>query len=258
MLKKITFTVIFLLSSIYPAYAWDCMTHAYIAKMAGLSIPEAACMPDITRDDNYDLLAPFHYHDAAPNAVVTVDYIDKFKTTEIQLLHNGKNFKVYVPHPAGVLYWRIVDIYEKMKSLDKTKPDNRLAYQYYLATIAHFIGDLSQPLHNFPYGDNIASDGKIYENEGNFNRENHIKFDEAFSEYLKNNPEINNKIVIALKEIQLNSTEELKEKIAEIANSAIEIANKCYRENRIPNEEELIKQVASSISLLKAVVKSTN
>ncbi|GAB6184319.1 S1/P1 nuclease [Thermodesulfovibrio hydrogeniphilus] len=258
MLKRLIIILIFLLSSIYPAYAWDCMTHAYIAKMAGLNIPEAACMPDITRDDNYDLLAPFHYHDAAPNTVVTVDYIDKFKITELQLLHNGKNFKVYVPRPAGVLYWRIVDIYEKMKSLDKTKPDNKLAYQYYLATIAHFIGDLSQPLHNFPYGDNIASDGKIYENEGNFNRENHIKFDEAFSEYLKNDSDINKKIMNAVKEINLESTEDLKREIAKIANSALEIANKCYIENRIPNEEELIKQVASSISLLKAVVKSTN
>ncbi|ACI20880.1 conserved hypothetical protein [Thermodesulfovibrio yellowstonii DSM 11347] len=260
MREKLKYFIVFLILffPISISHAWDCKTHAYIAKKAGIRIPEAACMPDIIRDENYDLLAPFHYHDASPDTVVTPEYIDKFGIKEAFLLVDGKNFRISVPHPAGVLYWKIVQIYEKMKSLDRTKPDNVLAYEYYLVSIAHYIGDLSQPLHNFPYGDSPASDGKMYEKEGYFNREYHIKFDEAFSHYLNTSADIHIKIDNAIKQIKLSSKEDLKKEISEIANSAIKIANKCYNENRLPNEEELIKQISWSISLLRAVIISTN
>lgn len=238
------------------SYAWDCFTHAYIAKKAGIRIPEAACMPDIIRDENYDLLAPMHYHDAAPGTVVTPEYIDKYTVKEVIVNIDGRNLKILLPHQAGVLYWKIVNLYEKMKSLDKNKPDNRLAYEYYLVTIAHYIGDLSQPLHNFPYGDNPASDGKIYFDEGNFNKEYHIKFDEAFDVYIGSS-HTEEKINKTIKEIAISNSDDLKKEISKIANSAIKIANQCYKEKRMPNEEELIEQISWSVSLLKAVIKST-
>lgn len=253
---KYYIALIFFLFLVSNSYAWDCLTHAYIAKKAGIRIPEAACMPDIIRDENYDLLAPFHYHDAAPDTVVTPDYIEKFDIKETLTVIDGKSYKLLVPHPAGVLYWKIVQIYEKMKSLDKAKKDNLLAYEYYLVSIAHYIGDLSQPLHNFPYGDSAASDGKIYQNEGNFNKEYHIKFDEAFSSYI-GSPQTEEKINRALKQINISGTADLKREISKIANSAIKIANQCYKEKRMPTEEELIEQIAWSVSLLRAVVKST-
>jgi len=240
------------------SYAWDCKTHAYIAKRAGIRIPEAACMPDIIRDENHDLLGPFHYHDAAPNTIVTADYIDRFKVSEVNIQFEGNSFRVLVPHPAGILYWKIVDLYEKMKNLDRTKPDNQLAYEYYMVTIAHFVGDLSQPLHNFPYADKPSGDGKVYEEEGKFNRDYHYKFDEAFSYYLNNDPNIHSKINEHIKNIDLKSTEQLKNEISAIANSAIKIANQCYLEKRMPSEDELLKQVSWSISLLMAIIKSTN
>lgn len=151
-----------------------------------------------------------------------------------------------------------MDIYEKMKSIDKARSENLLIYEYYLVNIAHYIGDLSQPLHNFPYGNLPASDGKIYEEEGKFNKEYHIKFDESLSNYLNSDPEIDKKIDSAIKEIKLNSKEDLKKEISEIANSAIKIANQCFMEKRLPTEEELINQISWSISILKAVIKSTN
>lgn len=238
------------------SYAWDCFTHAYIAKKAGIKIPEAACMPDIIRDENYELLAPMHYHNAAPQTVVTPEYIDKYSVKEVIVNADGRAVKILLPHQAGVLYWKIVNLYEKMKSLDKTKPDNLLAYEYYLVTIAHYIGDLSQPLHNFPYGESVASDGKIYIDEGNFNREFHIKFDEAFDPYM-GKPETEERINRALKTINIKNTEDLKNEISKIANSAIKIANQCFKEKRMPEEEELTEQIAWSISLLRAVIKST-
>lgn len=60
--------IVFLLLILFSSHAnaWDCLTHAYIAKKAGIRIPEAACLPDIIRDENYELLAPMHYHNASP------------------------------------------------------------------------------------------------------------------------------------------------------------------------------------------------
>lgn len=257
-MRKCIYLIFLTLILLFYSYAdaWDCLTHAYIAKKAGIKIPEAACMPDIIRDENYDLLAPMHYHNAAPNTVVTPEYIDKYAIEELIVNTDSRKVKILLPHQAGVLYWKIVNIYEKMKSLDKTKSDNRLAYEYYLVTIAHYIGDLSQPLHNFPYGDTQSSDGRVYNDEGNFNKEYHIKFDEAFDSYI-GKPQTEEKINRALKKIDISETEDLKKEISKIANSAIKIANQCYKEKRMPTEEELIEQISWSVSLLRAVIKST-
>ncbi len=70
-------------------------------------------MPDIIRDENYDLLAPMHYHDAAPGTVITPEYIDKYTVKEVIVNIDGRNLKILLPHQAGVLYWKIVNLYEK-------------------------------------------------------------------------------------------------------------------------------------------------
>ncbi len=254
--KYIYWLLIFLLLFSSKSLAWDCKTHAYIAKKAGIKIPEAACMPDIIREESYSLLSPFHYHNASPDTIVTPEYIDKYRVEEINIFIDNRVFKIKVPHQAGVLYWKIVDIYEKMKSLDRSIPDNQLIYEYYLANIAHYIGDLSQPLHNFPHGDNPASDGKIYPKEANFNAQNHVKFDEAFTFYFASDKEVDSKINARIKQIKISSIEDLKKEISIIANSAIEIARKCYKENRMLQEDEVINQIALSISLLRALIIS--
>lgn len=238
------------------AQAWDCFTHAYIAKKAGLRIPEAACMPDIIRDEQYDLFEPLHYHSAPPDAIITAEYVDKFKIAEKTVTINGKNYRLRVPDPAGVLYYKIVELYEKMKALDRRNHDNLLALEYYLFTIAHYIGDLSQPLHNFPYGEKVASDGRVYAQEGKFNREFHDRFDQAFTELLRRDPLLDQEIEKSLKTIRIENSETLKEEIAKIASSAQKIARACFTEKRLPTKEELVLQVSSSISLLRAIVES--
>ncbi len=256
--KQIVIQILLILSIFSISYAWDCKTHAYIAKKAGLKVPEAACMPDIIRDELYDLLSPSHYHNASPDTFVTSEYIERFNVEEILIENKGKRYKISVPHPSGILYWKILQIFEKMKSLDKSIQDNLLAYEYYLFNIAHYIGDLSQPLHNFPYGEYPASDGKVYALEGNFNKEYHFKFDESFSHSLYINPQIDFLIEKNIKDLNIRSKEDLKKEISAIANAALKIANACFKENRLPSEEELVQQISWSISLLKAIIKATN
>lgn len=250
-------TILILLFSQY-VYAWDCKTHAYIAYKAGIKIPEAACLPDIIRDENPAVLAPLHYHNATTETIVTPQYIDAFSVKETTITSNGREINILLPHQAGVLYWKIIDIYKKMKNLDRAHTDGKLSYEYYLTAIAHYIGDLSQPLHNFPYSDTPASDGKIYLEEGKFNKENHIKFDESFSQYRLADPKIEEKVENSIKQIDITSEEDLKKEVAKLANSSISLAKKCFSEKRIPTEEELINQISWSISLLKAIIKATN
>jgi hypothetical protein len=57
--------------------------------------------------------------------------------------------------------------------------------------------------------------------------------------------------------IQIKSIDDLKREISKIANSSIGLANKCYAQKRIITEDEALKQVAMSVSLLKAIIDST-
>ena len=55
-----------------------------------------------------------------------------------------------------------------------------------------------------------------------------------------------------------NFEEDLAIEIAKIANNSIHLANRCYSENRIPTKDEALRQIAMSVSLLRAIIKSTN
>ena len=57
--------------------------------------------------------------------------------------------------------------------------------------------------------------------------------------------------------ITINTIDDLKAEISKVANSAISLADKCYSQKRIISEDEALKQVAMSVSLLKAIMKST-
>ncbi|NVN99403.1 MAG: hypothetical protein HXX17_08770 [Geobacteraceae bacterium] len=236
------------------SYGWSCPTHSFIAHQAGLSSPDTACITDAARYDNYNLLVQFHYHNAAPGTVVTPQYIDQYTVSKREYIPKGdpgaKPLEIMVPADSGVLYWKIVDLYRKLKATEFPSE-----YNYALMTISHLIGDLSQPLHNFPYMNEPASDGKAYPKEGSWAgpKEVHGAFDNRFDEIM---PAIG-KARMA-NSIKVSSEDDLKREIAKIANASIALANRCYSENqRGMKAEEVAAQVASSIVLLKAVIGDT-
>lgn len=233
-------------------YGWSCQTHSFIAHQAGLDDPENACVPDASRYDNYNLLVQFHYHNAAPNTAVSPEYIDKYGVSEQEYVPKAdpasRSIKIMVPAESGVLYWKIVDLYRKIKTT-KYSSD----YNYGLMTIAHLIGDLSQPLHNYPYKDEPASDGKVYHDEGLWSGKAHGAFDARFDEVL---PYMGKGILS--EKIVVSSEDDLKREIVKIANSSISIANAAYKENgRKMTDDEVAHQVASSVVLLRAVLNDT-
>lgn len=237
-------------------FAWSCKAHRFIAREAGIKDPDMACFADLSREENAMLLAPFHWHNASPDTVVTVDYIDRFKVEEKSWyissdLSEQKPIQIKVPAPSGVLYWKIMDLYKEMQG--KTGWD----YKFYLVNVAHYIGDLSNPLHNFPYESEPASDGKAYPEIGSWANRNHDSFDLILDPYLPLDEKGKRLFRSSLVSVKINSAYDLKKEIAAIANSAIALANRCYSEKRNMSREEATKQVARSVSLLRAVMAST-
>lgn len=159
--------------------------------------------------------------------------------------------RIKVPDSAGVLYWKIMDIYQQMKG--KTGWD----YDYYLFNIAHYVGDLSQPLHNYPYDNEPASDGKVYGELGTWAKEKHREFDDIleadFPLDTKTEKTFDSWIVVPT----IKSLDDLKREISKVANASIALANRCYKENRIITKDEALRQMAKSVSLLKAIINST-
>jgi hypothetical protein len=237
------------------AIAWSCKAHTFIAQEAGLMNPEAACFPDLSKKEEESLLGAFHWHDAAPDTVVTTDYIDQYQITEGMYVKanspESKPIKVRVPDPAGVLYWKILELYQHMKGKEGWE------YEYYLTNIAHYIGDLSQPLHNFPYGDAPASNGRSYHEIGQWAKEHHTEFDDVLDTVLPLKGKEKEDLESKIRTLQIRSTDDLKRAIAKIANSSIALANKCFLDKRNITKDEALKQIAESVSLLRAVIKDT-
>jgi hypothetical protein len=246
------FIILFFPASVFP---WSSATHTFIAQKAGMPNPQYTNFPDISRNENYSLLVPYHWHDASPGTIVTPDYIDQYQIAIREYVRAGacesKPIKIKVPDPAGVLYWKILELYQQMK--DKTGWE----YDYYLFSIAHYVGDLSQPLHNFPYGSAPASDGKVYSEIGTWAKENHGAFDNILESSLPLDHKTEKRFDSWVAVPSIKSLDDLKREISKVANHSIALANRCYSERRIIKREEALKQVAQSVSLLRAIIAST-
>jgi len=240
------------LAGVPDASSWTCKTHVFIATEAGIENPRATCFPDLSRKDNDGLLGPFHWHDPAPDAVITPAYIDHFSVTLGVYVREGSMpsspVKIRVPHPAGVLYWKICDLYEMMKG------STGWEYEYYLTTIAHYVGDLSQPLHNFPSGSLPAADGRPYPEAGLWAKKAHHDFDAALDPYLPLREEQDKAMGVTAVPPEIASADDLKREISKIANASLALANACYAERRGLTKEEALTQVSMSIALLKAIM----
>ena len=253
-LRKATVIILIVLGFFSNAFGWSSETHIYIALEAGTKNPEITCFHDLSREENSSLLGPFHWHDAAPNTSVTPDYIDLYQITEGMYVKSGvpesKPIKVKVPDPSGVLCWKILELYQKMKGKTGWQ------YDYYLTNIAHYVGDLSQPLHNFPYGSEPASDGKPYPGIGLWAKEHHSQFDSVLDSYLPLEGKEKEVFQTMIPPVEIMTVDDLKKEISNTANSSIHLANRCYSENRIITNDEALRQIARSVSMLRSIAKN--
>ncbi len=188
--------------------------------------------------------------------MVDAAYIDRFQVRQEFYVKKSapesQAISIRVPHPAGVLYRRILNLYKNLQG------QYGWARDYYLSILAHCVADLSMPGHNCPRGDNPAGDGKVYPEFGHWASSNHQKFDTVLDSWLVLTPDKRQQLEARLTPLTLSSTSQLANEVARIANTSIALANKCYREGRrTMTRDEALMQAARSVSLLRAIVDTT-
>ena len=125
-------------------------------------------------------------------------------------------------------------IYKKLREYIKKKRKGKYG-AYHLGFCAHYVGDLSQPLHNTLY--NL------------YNWKNHKTIDGIIDEEVLKNIQR-----IKIYPITINSEKDLAKEIARIANLAIELGYRIEAEDRLLTKEEAYTQISHSVSLFKAIL----
>ncbi len=136
-------------------------------------------------------------------------------------------------HLYGAIIAALKDYQDKRKASDKYAA-------YNMVFAVHYIGDLSQPLHNLPYD--------------NFNKTYHSANDGIVDERILNNLKDIERNMYEIKLSKENFWTELAYEIARIANLSRQLGLKIKAENRTMTKEEAYVQLGHSASLLKAVL----
>jgi hypothetical protein len=134
--------------------------------------------------------------------------------------------------PHGHLYGAII---ASLRDYFKTKSAGKYP-AYHLAFRAHYVADLSQPLHNIEHSP--------------FNQRHHREIDG-----IVNDEVLDNLDKIKIYPISITSERDLAKEIASIANLSLALGYKLEDENRILTREEAYRQLSRSASLIKAILQ---
>lgn len=210
------------------ALAWHDKTHLMIAKAAGRTSWYNAAGPDLAKIKAGRIETYNHWYNN--NALVQVTPQMVFAQIDRYNEHNR------LLDAEGHLYGAII---ASLRAYDKYVRSGKYA-EYHLDYCAHYIGDLSQPLHNIPYDD--------------YNKTWHSATDGVVEDAIWNETD---QIIARMYEIRLsadNFEADLAREIARIANIARQLGYRLSRENRNLTREEAYVQLGHSASLLKAVL----
>ncbi|MBI3596297.1 MAG: hypothetical protein HY203_03985 [Nitrospirae bacterium] len=208
------------------AWAWYDKTHLAVAKAAGYQNWYNAAAADMTKVKAGAIEDKNHFFNNDRNADVTA----KVVMGQIDRYNHAQD-------EEGHLYGAIV---AALREFQSARSAGQYA-EYHMAFAVHYIGDLSQPLHNtshdrFNKGHHAVNDGIVE------------------SEVMDNIGEIQKEMY----EIKLRPDhfdEDLAKEIARIANLSRILGLKLKAENRDMTKGEAYAQLGHSASLLKAVLK---
>ncbi|MBI5015992.1 MAG: hypothetical protein HZB55_10965 [Deltaproteobacteria bacterium] len=206
-----------------PALAWHDETHLAVAKAAGYAKWYNAVGPDIAKIKAGAIEQNNHYVNNPGNApaVTAADVmkqVSRYNTVE----------------PTGHLYGAII---AAVRNYVAEKAKGKYG-EYHLAYAAHYVADLSMPLHNTEYNA--------------FNQKNHAAIDGLVeSEVLENLARIR------IYPITIRSEEDLAREIARVANLSCSLGRRLEAEDRLPTKDEAYGQLSHSASLLRAILEYT-
>jgi hypothetical protein len=227
---KIILAAVFLLlaSTVYisSAFGWYDKTHLAAAKAAGYYKWYNAAGADIAKIKAGGIEGYNHFFNNPSNIEIT---------PEIVLKQTGQYNNPNNRH--GHLYGAII---ASLREYQNTAQKGKYA-EHLFAFSAHYIADLSQPLHNIPYD--------------SFNRQYHgINDGTVEKEVLENT----GKIEKHMYKIDLRPShfeDDLAKEIARIANLSAQFGHKLRKENRNMTKKEAYIQLGHSASLIKAVLQ---
>jgi hypothetical protein len=202
-----------------PAFGWFDETHIAIAKVAGYKKWYNAAAADIAKE-KVGTEGPNHY----------VNNLNGTKVTPETVLSQAVQ---YDTPSDGHLYGAIISAVGNYLAVSSRNgySENHMAY------IAHYVGDLSQPLHHIP------------KPGGSYNDRMHFRTDGIIDHEV-----LTNMHQIGLYKIEIHSKADLAQEIARIANLSLDLAYKLEAENRLITKEEAYNQIGYSASLLRAIL----
>jgi hypothetical protein len=224
--------VLCILSLASQATAWHDRTHLAICKAAGFDMWYHCAGPDIAKIKAGNIESYNHWFNNSAEAEITPQMV--FDQVE---RYNQRN---KILDPEGHLLGAII---ASLRAYEKDHLSGKYAL-YHLVYCAHYIGDLSMPLHNIAYDD--------------FNEEHHDANDGIVEDTILKEPE---KITGHMYPITLsknNFEADLAREIARIANLSRKLGYKLREEKRDMTKQEAYVQLGHSASLLRAVLLHYN
>jgi hypothetical protein len=229
---KVVIVLSFVLLFVSQAQAWHDHTHLAICKAAGFDMWYHCAGPDIAKIKAGNIEAYNHWFNNTAEAEITpkmvLDQIERYNQRNKLLDTEG--------HILGA-------IIASLRAYDKDLRSGKYAL-YHLVYCAHYIGDLSMPLHNIAYDD--------------FNEQHHNANDGAVEDTILKEPE---KITGHMYPITLSKKDfeaDLAREIARIANLSHVLGYKLRAEKRDMTKQEAYIQLGHSASLLRAVLQYYN
>ncbi|HJV66049.1 MAG TPA: hypothetical protein VJ550_09965 [Geomonas sp.] len=227
-----------------PAHAWHDLTHMAVVKAAGLDdYTYLAVGADMAKEKSGGREEGNHYRDNEKGTVVTAEMV-LGQVREYNCRCDGK----------GQLYGAIIaalDEYLERKNVNKYA-------RYPFGYAAHYIGDLSMPLHNTVYDDfnkanHAANDGVVEQGETGSTQERVARIARHIQQKMKSVPEY--RLPLA-REGMGHFNLAVAKKVAEIANRAMALGfsmRDATPPRPLMTREEAYRQLAESAVLLKAV-----
>ena len=214
-------TVFLTISFVGNSYPWYDEIHIAIAKAAGYKKWYNAAGADMAKLKAGDVEKQNHYVNNPRETIVTPDMVFQ----QINEYNKTNDLK-------GHLYGAIIaSVRDYLKARDEGKYG-----EYHLAFCSHYVGDLSQPLHNTVY--NL------------YNRRNHKTIDGIINDEVLDNVD-----KIKIYPIKIESENDLAKEIARIANLSLKKGYQIQDEKRLLTKEEAYEQISHSASLFKAILE---
>ena len=218
-LKAVSILALFFCLKTPLAFGWHDNTHLAISKAAGYIHWYNSVGADMAKIKAGDKEAHNHYCNIPPYKRVTA------RMVFAQIRYYDR------VDPRGHLYGAILASLRKYRN----EIANNNSAQYHLAFCAHYVGDLSQPLHNTIWND--------------FNKVNHRAFDAILE-----NEVLDNLDRIKIYHIEIRSERDIAKEIARIANISKRMGYRLEKESRLITKKEAYVQISHSASLLKAIL----